>query len=196
MNFVDTKAMVFNRGIPSDSFLTGLVEYLRLVPDSVFQPDKENDVFAKAASYLGPYEDLKHRRAVMAEVMRVLAMFESSGDWTEGVDTSRLGEDTPENAEAGAWQVSYDSRKLHPELLATLQKQAIDNGIQFQQRMKFDHAFAVDYTARMLSHNAMHNGPLYKGEERIVIRKSLRGEQHSIYPWLRRTAVAEFRRLL
>lgn len=196
MTFNYALAPVFNRGNPTTSFLTELVDNFCVVPDNVFTPDTERDVFGKIVAELGPFNNLKHRRAAMCEVMRVLAGFESSWDWKEGVDTSRLGVDTPENAEAGAWQISYDSRKLHPKLLAMLQNRGISNGVKFQQEMKFNHGFAVEYTARLLSHNAKHNGPLYKGGERNAIRKSLRGAEHSIYPWLSRHAVTEFLQLL
>jgi hypothetical protein len=132
----------------------------------------------------------------MIEVLRVLAGFESSWDWREGVDTSRLGPDTPENAEAGAWQVSYDARRLAPELVKLLIEKSIRNGTEFQRAMKFDRPLAMEFVTRLLRHNTRHNGPLYKGRERDAIRASLRGPEHSIYPWLRREAVAEFERLL
>jgi hypothetical protein len=44
--------------------------------------------------------------------------------------------------------------------------------------------------------NTMHNGPLRKGDERLKIRSSLRGQEHSIYPWLSRPAVAEYQTFL
>lgn len=170
------------------------------MPDTIFLPDKENDVYGKAAPELGPYAGVLHRRACMSEFLRVLGMFESSGDHTEGVDTSRLGPTTPENAEAGAWQVSYDSRRLHIDLLKMLVEyrsekvpKGIRDGITFQRVMKFDPTFSTQYAATLMSHNGLHNGPLYKGKERAIIRKSLRGEEHSIYPWLKREAVVEFR---
>lgn len=190
---IASRKEVLNRGTAPESFLTTMVEVFRtLRGHEMFLPDNENDVFGKAASVLGPYTSIEHRMAVMLECMRVLALFESSCDWTEGVDTSRLGPDTPENAEAGAWQVSYDSRRLHPSLNKMLMDKGIVNGIQFQQVMKFEKEFAVKYAALLMSHNGMHNGPLYKGAERAIIRKSLRDPKHSIYPWLDRDAVAEF----
>lgn len=196
MIFNETKRKVFNRGIPPDSFLEELVNWARTAPDEIFAPNPHNDIYSKVKPELGPYESLLHRKAVMLEVMRVLAGFESSWDWKEGVDTSRLGDDTPENSEAGAWQVSYDARRLHPELASLLRDRGISDGITFQRKMKFDHPLAMEFVARLMRVNTRHNGPLYKGDERNAIRSSLRGEEHSIYPWLSREAVEEFEALL
>lgn len=196
MKFLHTKDKVFNRGVPPGSFLTEMVEWARNAPDEIFDVNDRFDIYSKVAGELGPYHSLTHRKAVMLEVMRVLAGFESSWDWEEGVDTSRLGSDTPENSEAGAWQVSYDARRLHPELAALLRDHGISDGVTFQRKMKFDHPLAMEFVAQLMRFNVKHNGPLYKGEERNIIRKSLRGAEHSIYPWLSREAVAEFEGLM
>lgn len=194
--FVATKATVHDRGVARDAFLRELVEWARSADEAIFAPTPHPDIYSKIKPELGPWESLIHRKAAMLEVMRVLAGFESSWDWTEGVDTSRLGDDTPENSEAGAWQVSYDARHLAVELADFLRARGITNGIQFQRTTKFNHLFAMEFVARLLRVNTKHNGPLYKGAERARIRRSLRGAEHSIYPWLRRDAVAEFQRLL
>lgn len=190
---------VLNRGCAPQAFLVEMVTHIKSLPDRHFAPDNENDIFAKAKKELGPYPDMLTRRAVICECMRVLALFESSCDWEEGVDTSKGVANTKENAEAGAWQVSYDSRKLHPELAGMLVSAKILDGVQFQIKMKSDRKLAVQYAAVLMAHNAMHNGPLYKrasktdAGERRVIRKSLQGAEHSIYPWLQKAAVAEFK---
>ena len=186
------KSSVLNRGIPPDSFLVELILWGRSAPDSLFELNAHADIYSKIKSELGPWESLLHRKAAMLEVLRVLAGFESSWDWAEGVDTSRLGADTPENSEAGAWQVSYDARRLHSSLAEMLSLKGIRNGLKFQQAMKFDHPFAMSFIATLLRYNTKHNGPLYKGSERVIIRKSLRGPEHSIYPWLNTKAVAQF----
>lgn len=207
MKYGAIKAEVFNRGNPPDSFLDEFIELARKEPDELFaprpapkdaqgNPRPDPDIYSKVRDELGPWDDLLHRRAVMCEVRRVLAGFESSWNWKEGVDTSRLGGDTPENSEAGAWQVSYDARRLAPELATLLTANNIHNGIDFQRAMKFNHALAMEFVARLMRNNSKHNGPLYKGDERLVIRSSLRDAKHSIYPWLSRAAVAEFRSLL
>lgn len=199
MKFIAAATEVFNRGKLTQTFLNDMVGVIGAMPEHIFLPDMEVDMYGKAADKLGPYESTLHRRAVMCEILRVLALFESGGDHTEGVDTSRLGPDTPENAEAGAWQISLDSRKIHSDLRDMLSEyrsdhvpSGIKNGIVFQQVMKFDPDFSTRYAATLMSHNGMHNGPLYKGAERAIIRSSLRGEKHSIYPYLKKTAVAEF----
>lgn len=196
MTFRETKRKVLNRGIAPDAFLEEMVEWAQSAPDEIFEINDRFDIYSKVANELGPYTSLTHRKAVMLEVMRVLAGFESSWDWKEGVDTSRLGSDTPENSEAGAWQVSYDARRLHSDLAEMLRDRGIKDGIKFQQSMKFDHPLAMEFVARLMRFNTKHNGPLYKGDERNAIRKSLRGSQHSIYPWLSRDAVREFQELL
>lgn len=175
------------------SFLQELAAWGREAPEHIFQQNNKADIYFKVEPELGPFLSIRHRKAVMLEVMRVLAGFESSWDWTEGVDTSRLGADTPENSEAGAWQVSYNSRFLAADLSAMLIRHKIQDGIAFQRITKFNHAFAMEWVARLLRHNTRHNGPLYKGKERDAIRKSLRGAEHSIYPWLSRHAVEEFK---
>lgn len=199
MMFNATNARVFNRGMTPDSFLKELVEWGRSAYVEIFDPNDVmdgSDIYNKIKTELGPWTDLLTRRCAMLEVMRVLAGFESGWDWTEGVDTSRLGSTTPENAEAGAWQVSYGSRHSSLELQILLDANKITNGIQFQQAMKFNHVLAMDYVSRLMRHNTRENGPLYKGAERDAIRKSLRGPEQSIYPWLSRWAVEEFKILL
>lgn len=196
MTFNHTRSQVLNRGRAPIPFLSELVEWAKTAPDEIFAKNNEVDIYSKVHPELGPYTDLKYRKAVMLEVMRVLALFESSCDWNEGVDTSRAGADTSENSEAGAWQVSYNARKLHPELAAFLKKKGIKDGITFQRKMKSDHALAMEFVARLMRYNTKHNGPLYKGAERNIIRPSLRHAKHSIYPWLSRSSVEEFAQLL
>jgi len=198
MIFHDTKKGVFNRGVPPDDFLSQLVDWGKTAAEDIFAPNDHYDIYNKVKPELGPYETPLNRRAVMLEVMRVLAGFESSWDWTEGIDTSRTGTDTDENAEAGAWQVSYDSRRIDPVLFQMLIGKGIMSGIEFQRIMKFEHPFAMEYIARLMraKNGWKANGPLYKGNERAAIRKSLRGPEQSIYPWISRGATIEFEALL
>lgn len=197
LNYSATKARVLNRGVPPDSFLTEQVTWCQTAPGDIFTRNElAEDIYSKVYYELGPYDSLIHRKAVMLEVQRVLAGFESSWDWREGVDTSRLGSDTSENSEAGAWQVSYNARSSSLSLIKLLNVKGITNGIKFQQMMKVDHPLAMEFVSRLMRFNTKHNGPLYKGEERAAIRRSLRGEEHSIYPWLSRAAVDEYRTLM
>jgi len=205
MNFKAAREEVLNRGSLSVAFLIEMAEWGRTASAAIFAPrpspigKPDPDIYARIKPILGPWQSLLHRIAAMLEVMRVLALLESSGDWTDGVDTSRLGDDTPENEEAGAWQVSYDARNIGQELRDLLAAHNIamqDDGVRFQQHMKFNHPLAMEFIARLMRLTWEHNGPLYRGDERLVIRKTLRGERNSIYPWLSRESVAEFQAAL
>jgi hypothetical protein len=101
MTYVATKQHVLNRGIPEDDFLDQLVAWGKQAPDEIFAPNTVSDIYSSVKNKLGPWRDLKHRRAVMLEVMRVLAGFESSWDWNLGVDENNPTSITPETIEAG-----------------------------------------------------------------------------------------------
>lgn len=198
--FKATKAEVHNRGFAPNSFLTEMIEWARTAPDFLFAPDDKADIYARIENELGPFMDLLHRKAAMIESMRVLALFESGCNWSEGVDSTRRTTTSNENAEAGAWQVSFDARKLDAGLAAFLTAQGISDGLAFQQRMKDHHFLAMDFIARLLridirNYNRIANGPVRKGDERKKTwpdRPKLWDAKESIYPWLSREAVAEF----
>ena len=198
--FVSTLAKVFNRGNPKPEFLQQLVDWGKTAPEAIFadQPGNEKDVYASVITELGPFEDITHRKACMLEVMRVLAGFESSWDWNEGIDTSRASADSPANSEAGAWQVSADSLAIGKDLKDLVQREVgTFDGFKFQKAMKSNHPLAMEYIARLMRHTRKANGPLYKGNERSIFNPpALRKEEQSIYPWLSRDAVAEFRAFL
>jgi hypothetical protein len=198
--FDKTLKEVFNRGRPKPEFLQELVAWGKTAPDEIFtdQPDNEKDIYAKVTEELGPFGDVTHRKACMLEVMRVLAGFESSWNWNEGVDTSRESADTPANSEAGAWQVSADSLRIGQDLKDLVNREVgTFDGIKFQKAMKSNHPLAMEYIARLMRHTRKANGPLYKGNERSIFNPpALREEEQSIYPWLSRDAVAEFQAFL
>jgi hypothetical protein len=182
MAFHATKQKVFNRGVPPDSFLNELVAWGRTAPDEIFAPNPNADIYSNVVGVLGPWQDLRHRRAVMLEVMRVLAGFESSWDWNEGVDTTNPTSTTPDTIEAGAWQVSANSMAFGQELKElVLNKVGSLDGDDFQQAMKQDHQLAMEYVACLLRRTVNHHGPV---------------KRHEIDSWLRRDAVAEFQALL
>jgi hypothetical protein len=181
MTYIATKQHVFNRGIPSDDFLDEMVAWGKTSADDIFAPNDASDIYSSIFNTLGPWEGIQHRRAVMLEVMRVLAGFESSWHWNEGVDTTNATSITPDTIEAGAWQVSANSMNFGPELKA-LVKNAVGktDGDSFQAAMKSNHPLAMEYIARLLRRTTHHNGPVLR---------------HEIDPWLRRDAVAEFQAL-
>jgi len=182
MKYIASKQPVKNRGVPPDDFLDQLVAWGREAPDEIFAPNSHADVYSSVLGVLGPWQGIPHRRAVMLEVMRVLAGFESSWKWTEGRDTTNATSVTPETIEAGAWQVSANSMNFGQELKdLVLAKVGTLDGDAFQKAMKEDHPLAMEYIARLLRRTTHHNGPVLR---------------HEIDPWLRRDSVAELQRLL
>ena len=182
MNYHAAKQHVLNRGVAPDSFLDELVEWGRNASDELFAPNSVSDVYSSVFNSLGPWQGMGHRRAVMVEVMRVLAGFESSWDWTEGVDKSSKQKKNANNTEAGAWQVSADSMAFGEDLRQLVSnKVGTLDGLAFQTAMIKDHLLAMEYIARLLRHTTAANGPV---------------SRHEIDPWLRKDAVAEFQRLI
>ena len=175
-------APVANRGHAPQSFIDELVSWGRTADEAIFAPNANTgDIYAKVRPTLGPWLSPIHRKSAMLEVLRVLAGFESSWTWTCGSDSTRQAADTDENMEAGAFQVSWDSRNWGLDLRAVLIAHGIHDGAAFQRGMKADHALACEYIARLLRHTTAANGPILRGE---------------IMSWLSREAVTEFERLL
>src|SRR5580700_1683292 len=90
MSFYAARKQVANRGIPPVRFLNELVAWGKVAPDDIFIPsvNHRDDVYSAVAGVLGPWDGPRHMRAVMLEVLRVLAGYESSWDWNQGTDTS------------------------------------------------------------------------------------------------------------
>jgi hypothetical protein len=182
MSYAATKQRVANRGVPPDNFLDELVAWGRKAPNEIFIVNASYDVYSSVFRALGPWQGLLHRRAVMLEVMRVLAGFESSWKWNEGRDTTNSTSVTPTTIEAGAWQVSANSMNFGKELKdLVLAKVGTLDGNRFQKAMKQNHELAMEYIARLLRRTTKHNGPV---------------KRHEIDNWLRRDAVAEFQVML
>ncbi len=179
MNFSPSshlKASVFNRGVASDDFLTVIGTTIAGLPVEVFAPNTAADVYSSVKSSLGPYRENEHRRWVMAEVLRVLGMFESSGNWNCGFDTHNPDENSPITKSAGAFQVSANSRFFGQDLRDI----SPADGDAFQAVMKSNHPLAVEYIAKLLRHTVKANGPVLG---------------HHIDEWLSREAVAEWAQL-
>lgn len=187
------KKKVYNRGTPPLTFLIEMVEWGKKTSADIFESRKddpgETDIYTSVKIRLGPWdgkpnntEFILHRKAVMLEVMRVLAGFESSWNWKEGRDITNSTSVTPTTIEAGAWQVSANSLVFGSDLqkLVTMKVGTLD-GNAFQRAMKTNHELAMEYIARLLRHTIRHNGPVKRGE---------------IHPYLERDAVTEWKKLL
>ena len=182
MSLSPIKQEVKNRGRPSDNFLTELIAWGKSASDEIFEVNQTDDIYSSVVGVLGPWRNLRHRRAVMLEVMRVLAGFESSWKWDAGVDTTNPTSITSDTIEAGAWQVSANSMNFGPELRElVLKKVGSLDGNKFQAAMKADHQLAMEYVARLLRRTVRHHGPV---------------KRHEIDAWLRTDAVEEFETLL
>lgn len=185
--FMKTLQPVANRGKAPEAFLTELIQWGRSAPEDIFasRPDPappEHDIYTWIKPILGPWEGARHRKAVMLEVLRVLAGFESSWNWREGRDVQNPTENTAVTISAGAFQVSANSMNFDRSLKELVRSRAgTTDGTAFQAAMKSDHALALEYTARLIRFTHRHHGPI------------LRKEIHS---WLRRDSVAEFQRFL
>jgi hypothetical protein len=182
MNFIATKQHVLNRGVAPDDFLDQLITWGKRSPDEIFAPNQSSDIYSSVINTLGPWEGIPHRRAVMLEVLRVLAGFESSWNWNEGPDTTNPTSVKPDTMEAGAWQVSANAMNFGQELKdLVLANVGTLDGDAFQKAMKQNHPLAIEFVARLLRRTTHHNGPVLR---------------HEIDPWLRRNAVAEFQALM
>ncbi len=182
MAYVALKARVLNRGTPPNAFLDELVAWGRDADEDIFAPNANHDIYSSVRPDLGPWRDNRHRRAVMLEVMRVLAGFESSWNWNEGRDTTNSTSTTPTTIEAGAWQVSANSMRFATKLKEiVVARTGTTDGNAFQTAMKADHTLAMEYVARLLRETVNHHGPVKRRE---------------INPWLRPDAVEELLTLL
>lgn len=179
--FKACKKSVANRGVAPDSFLNDLVHWGLTAPDEIFETNKRFDVYSSVRDELarnGVWPSLAYRKAVMLEVLRVLAGFESSWDWREGRDIANSNGDKPEDEEAGVFQVSYDSIAFDPSLAACVMRHTGElSPERFISGIKNGKMFAIEYAARLLRFTVRHNGPVKRKE---------------INPWLSREAVNEF----
>lgn len=182
MAYKATKHQVSNRGIAPDAFLDELVAWGQVASDDIFVPNLAKDVYSSVFTTLGPYNGPEHRCAVMLEVMRVLAGFESAWNWNQGEDAGKKSKKAPETTEAGAWQVSADSMGNGQNLRdLVILKAGSDDPADFQQAMKQNHLLAMEYIARLLRITVDANGPV---------------KRHEIDTYLRKDAVAEFQKLV
>lgn len=181
-------AKVYNRGAPPASFINGIIGWGRRAHLELFEQNRcQFDVYDLAKPVLGPWRSILHRRAVMCEILRVLGMLESSGNWGEDFDVSSKAErEGPEDVRsAGAFQISYDSRFQSPTLATYLRGSRVLDATEFRRRTRSDTDFACDYTAHLLRITFKHNGPL--------VRSSINAtNKNSVLPWLSVKAVDAF----
>lgn len=181
-HFIACLHHVADRGSPPMGFLDELLTWGRSAPESLFLPNTSYDIYSDIVGELGPWQSAKHRRAVMMEVLRVLAGFESSWNWLEGRDVTNPKSNTECTEEAGILQCSADSMHFAPELKQLLLATgAEDTCKSFQEASKHNHPFALQYCALLLRYTTRHHGPLRDSE---------------IHAWLRRDAVDELMALL
>lgn len=147
---------------PPTSFLDQLIDSIDPLPDDVFAENPLFDIYAVMKGSLGPYTSLRHRKAVMCEVLRVQAAFESDWNWDEGVDVNNHNSLMHiEGEETGAFQVSFDSTALgHSAMLPFAISHKIETPEKFIRRMKNDHRLAVEYCARLLRINTSWCGTI------------------------------------
>lgn len=182
MRFIETKVIVHNRGTPPDSFLEELVIWGRSAPDELFTKNQHYDIYTSSFGSLGPWQGLHHRKAVMMEVLRVLAGFESSWDWLEGPDLNNPNSNTSCTKEAGIFQCSGNSMSIDPSLKELMLKTTGQTDCDtFREVSKSNHAFAFEYCATLLRFTIRHHGPI---------------RYNHIHSWLSKTAVKEFQSLL
>lgn len=180
--YIFLRRQVADRGRPPESFLDELIAWAKQAPDEIFAANAVHDIYAQVREELSPWRGIGHRRAVMVECLRVLAGFESSWNWNDGRDVTNPNRDTSRNEETGIFQVSADSMDLDKRLRALVRERlGSDSPTEFIWAMKHDHAFALEYAARLLRVTVNHNGPVKRKE---------------INPCLSRAAVREAERLI
>jgi hypothetical protein len=171
-------------GSPPTSFLDQLIDAINPLPNDIFAPSANYDIYSVMLSTLGPWQGLLHRKAVMCEVLRVQPGFESDWNWNCGVDTNNPSSIAHiEQQETGAFQVSADSMHFDQSLPDCVDRLAgAHDVITFINSMKSNHPLAVEYVARLFRFNTTWAGTINKPSQ-------VRG-------WVRRDAVAEFQTFL
>jgi hypothetical protein len=97
--------------------------------------------------------------------MRVDAGHESTWSWLEGHDTNGVGEDNPQNQEAGILQVSANSMNYDGSLQCLVEAHCAgcSDPATFQNAMKTNHLLAIHYGAWAWRFNWRWSGPFVHG---------------------------------
>jgi len=177
-------AVSSQHGNPPNSFLDQLIDVIDSLPDEVFAENDRDDIYSVMNNALGPYSGLMHRKAVMCEVLRVQAAFESDWNWNQGVDINSQHSLTHlDGQETGAFQISADSMRFHESLPACVDRLAGKHDVlTFIHAMKTNHALAVEYCARLLRFNTRWCGTI--------------NDHSKVIAHVRPDAVAEFQTFL
>lgn len=186
INYDNLRAPVSNRGRPPVEFLSTLIDWAKSASPEIFSQfyrGKETEIyenlFKRRPELVG-----KDRKALMCEVLRVMAGFESSWRWNEGRDITNSTSNKPETEEAGVLQVSGNSMYFSADLVDCFMRhggKGRNDYLTFRRLMKEKSDFAFEYTARLLRFTIRHHGPVKRGE---------------IFPWISPDAVDEFEKAL
>lgn len=177
---------VKNRGVVPFTVMKEIIEAVKDTPKEVFAENKNSDVYLSVAEKLGPYSGIKHRMAVMANVMSVQAGFESSWDYKEGRDMSASNTSAC-TAEAGLYQTSGNMNTFNAEakeqLVPFMAKHCKNTScLEFQRCTKEPiKAFVHGHFMRASRITNRHWGPMVRKE---------------INPWLSRACVLQIQGLL
>jgi hypothetical protein len=171
-------------GKPPIEFLDTLVDTIEDLPNDVFSKNDKYDIYSVINGVLGPYSDLLHRKAVMCEILRIVAAFESDWDWNEGVDVGKSKSKFKKIAEeTGAFQVSFDSMSTDKSLKDCLDRHEGKHDVEtFISAMKSNHQLAIEYCARLFRFDTTWCGTV-KNKNMVISHLS-------------RNAVAEFKSFL
>ncbi|MCQ0986616.1 hypothetical protein [Jiella marina] len=199
--FVHTRETVYNRGRAPESFLDFIIDWAKQAPDALFEYNDNPDVYSWVRYKLGPWKEgsdfLRHRKAVMLEVLRTLCGFESSWDWEEGIDQSandgKPYERDEDEWEAGILQASSNTLRQYAPCRIYAQSFGIgvEDHTKFREFSMKKGIFPIQYGAIILRQTYRHHGPLKRTENNT--RNPLKS---SIHPYLSVDAVDEFERFL
>jgi len=159
---------IHNRGKPPLAVVKDIISVVKGMPSAAFAVNDVYDVYSSVAPQLGPYTSMKHRRAVMAEVLIVLAGYESSWNYKLGRDTMAMNFSAC-TQEAGMFQTSGNSVNFGVDLMQLQYQKCINYAgrtpcDKFITCTKNDKNLAIEWTARLLRHTVNHHGPLKRKE--------------------------------
>ena len=177
---------IANRGAPKLAVVKDIIEAVRETPESVFAVNNAADIYGSVANEMGPYRSLKHRAAVMAQVMIVQSGFESSWKYGEARDLS-ASNTAACTEEAGLYQTSGNMNTFN----ATAKSVLIPFQAKYCKSTTCDEfrrctkepvkAFTHGHFMRAARITTRHWGPMVRKE---------------INPWLKRECVKQIEALL